>query len=99
MLASGNPDGTVRLWDAATRSQLGAPLTGNTGPVYSVAFSPDSSTLASASGNETTRLWSGVLWPDFTALKAQVCSLVGTGLSRTEWALYAPSIAYQDGCR
>jgi len=23
---------------------------------------------------------------------------VGTGLSRTEWALYAPGIAYQDNC-
>ena len=46
----------------------------------------------------SVRLWPGFLWRDFTELRNQVCSLVGTGLSRTEWTLYAPGIAYQDSC-
>ena len=45
-LASGSDDGTVRLWDVATRQQIGKPLTGITGSVDSVAFSPDGKILA-----------------------------------------------------
>ena len=37
----------MRLWDVATGRQIGTPLTGHTGGVWSVAFSPDGKTLAS----------------------------------------------------
>ena len=60
-LASGNVDGTVRLWDvtdAAHPSPLGQPLTGGTTGTYSVAFSPDGHTLASGDVDGTIRLWS-----------------------------------------
>ena len=42
--AVGYWDDTIRLWnltDPAHPSPLGQPLTGHTGTVYSVAFSPD----------------------------------------------------------
>jgi WD40 repeat protein len=60
MLASGNDDRTILLWDVndpARPKLLGAPLTGHTDFVWGVAFSPDGKTLASGSGDDTIILW------------------------------------------
>ncbi|MFF2556890.1 WD40 repeat domain-containing serine/threonine protein kinase [Nocardia sp. NPDC058058] len=48
-------DQTVRLWDARGGKQIGAPLAVNIA-VHAVAFSPDGSLLAAASGRNA-RLW------------------------------------------
>ena len=53
---------TVRLWDAVSGAQKRT-LTGHTGAVNSVAFSPDGSTIASGSytgSTHTVQLWDAV---------------------------------------
>ena len=47
---------TVRLWDAKTGKHK-ATLTGHTNSIYSVSFSPDNTTIVSASSDNTVRLW------------------------------------------
>ncbi|HTX27561.1 MAG TPA: hypothetical protein VME19_11140 [Streptosporangiaceae bacterium] len=61
MIATGNSDGTVRLWRYDSGGALaasGPPLRGAApGEVESVAFSPDGRLLASGGDDGTVRLW------------------------------------------
>ncbi|MER5623907.1 serine/threonine-protein kinase [Streptosporangium sp. NPDC002544] len=70
VLATASDDGTARLWDVATRRQVGQPLTGHTDIVRAVAFSPDGTVLATGGLDKTVRLWN-------VATGRQVGSLTG----------------------
>jgi len=71
-LATGSSDGTVRLWNVSglAHPTLWATLRDYTGPVDTVAFSPDGRVLASASSANT------VLW-EVADLSSPMASLVG----------------------
>ena len=57
ILASGNGDNSIKLWDVNSGRELRT-LEGHTWSVMSVAFNPDGKTLASGSGDMSVRLWS-----------------------------------------
>ncbi|MEV0326875.1 trypsin-like peptidase domain-containing protein [Micromonospora echinospora] len=58
VLASGGSDRNVRLWDVATRRQIGTTLSGHNGSIRELAFLPNSGTLASVSDYDVSlRLW------------------------------------------
>ena len=98
-LASGSTDDIVRLWDVGSGQQLGGALTGHRASVESVAFTPNGQFLASGSSDGTVRLWEAAAVPPSTAaLRNQVCSFVGAGLSRAEWAQDAPDIPFHESC-
>jgi WD40 repeat protein len=81
LMASAGLDKTIELWEAATGTLLRA-LPGHTKePIYSVAFSPDSTTLASS--GDAVRLWD-------VATGAQLRTLTGSGWPHVSSLAFSP---------
>lgn len=72
---------------------LGPRLTGHTGPVESMMFSPDGHTLASASADQTVRLWQ--MGAD-QAIQ-QICAHTNA-LTRQQWQQNLPQIPFSPPC-
>jgi WD40 repeat protein len=96
MLASGDDDATIRLWDIADPAHpqpTDQPLTGGTQAIYSVAFSPNGQMLASGSIDGAIRLWN----PTVNYATDWICSAAGD-LTSLQWQTYIQELSYQQPC-
>jgi WD40 repeat protein len=98
VLVSAGSDRTVRLWDVASQRQVGQTLESADAAVDAVAFGDGGQTLVSSDSTGVVRVYSGFLWTTYTQLEKQVCRLVPTGLSHSEWHRYAPGVNFERIC-
>ncbi len=80
-LASGDQDGSVTLWDLATRAQVGTPLSGHTAQAWinAVAFDPTGTFIASGSRDRTSREKPVVIWDKSSLAEFVVFPSLHTG--------------------
>jgi WD40 repeat protein len=97
-LATGDSDYAVRLWDLASRRQLGLPLRGAREQIDSLAFSSDGRSVFASDAQGEVRAFDDLLWKNPDDVHRQVCDLVGAGLSRGEWSVFAPDVKRQGNC-
>jgi WD40 repeat protein len=95
LLATASGDGTVRLWDVATRDQIGLPLTAGPSTVDGgVGFSPNGRVLGTLGSDGRMRLWDVAFPRD---LVGPVCG-IGGSLPPAQWRTYAAPLPYRPTC-
>ncbi|MEU2337929.1 hypothetical protein ABZ608_30845 [Streptomyces sp. NPDC013172] len=93
-LAIGREDGSIYLWDVASRRRLGVGLSDPGGAVLALAFSSDDHRLyASATHMPLLRYEL-----DSRRIASDVCGRVGEGLSPADWRTYVRHISYRTSC-
>lgn len=96
ILASASNDGSVRLWETADLNNQPIVLSGNSGFVFSLAFSPDGSNILTGS-TEANRL---LVSPTRTRyLAGEICPNIDRDLTNEEWSTFVGAdIPYEETC-
>jgi WD40 repeat protein len=94
LLATGNDDRTIRLWDLSDLSHVRetAILTGSQGIVRFLAFTPTG--FLAAADDHAVRLWD----TDADRAARHVCDVAGSPITREEWEKYIPGKPYDPPC-
>jgi hypothetical protein len=93
-LTTSSADGTVQLWDVASRRTIGAPLVVQRDQFVTGVISRDGSYLyALPTGTEGMRLaLAPRVWRDLA------CAIAGRELTRSEWEEVLPDRPYREVC-
>ena len=96
-LVAGFQDGTVRLWEVATQTEV-ATLEGHTDRVASVAFSPDGRLLASGAGggDRTVRLWDAATQTEVATLRGHTGGVRSVSFASPDGATLASAGGWDD---
>jgi hypothetical protein len=86
----------VKLWDLSDPEKpvLLATFSGHNSLISTVLFLPDGHTLATASNDQTVRLWE----TDVEAVAARVCEVAYPRITAQEWDQYFPGLPYTPPC-
>ncbi|WP_440066747.1 nSTAND1 domain-containing NTPase [Streptosporangium sp. OZ121] len=88
-LATGEDDGSLRLWDVRSRRQIAvAPPVGPTEEPVNVTFDPEGTTLLAVARDGTAKRWPLRLTSD---PYRQVCAVAGRSLTPKEWREFLPA--------
>jgi WD40 repeat protein/DNA-binding SARP family transcriptional activator len=79
-LATGDDDGTIRLWNAHTGGAL-LTLSGHPEPVNALAFSPDGTRLASVSLDDTAKVWDTATGVELLTLRGHTDPVLAVAFS------------------
>jgi len=74
-------NGDVRILDAESGHEVVTPLTGHSHIVFSAAFSPDGTRLATGSFDKTVKLWDVASGQEVFTLKGHAAAVVSVGFS------------------
>jgi WD40 repeat protein len=95
VLAIGDAEGDVWIYDMTTGEPIGQPMKGHTNTVTSVAFSPDGDQLLTGAADDTARVWNVAVPTDPVAA---VCAVVVRPLTLEEWRRFLGDEPYHDVC-
>jgi WD40 repeat protein len=80
LLAAGDQEGRITLWEVKSGRQLGDALDGHTGAIESLEFSSDGRRLLSSSADSTLRLW-----PMPNMSRETLCTKITHNMTTQEW--------------
>jgi WD40 repeat protein len=93
-LAAAGSHGTLRLWDVASRQQLGTDLPTAGDEIVSLAFTSDGGSLYAAGTHVPVQHFD----LDPADVSGAACRRAGGTLSRDEWRMYLADVPYRSVC-